>query len=120
MAWMTSNWFMILLLIVIIINITLTIINFMDKPNEEKIQKFKEWLLFAVMEAEKELGGGTGQFKLRYVYDLALKQFPNLTMFISFEQFSSYVDEALDKFRNMLESNKNIRLYVQGTEENKA
>ena len=115
MAWIASNWALILLLVVVIVNVVIAILTFCDKPNDEKIAKFKEWLLFAVMEAEKELGGGTGQLKLRYVYDLALKQFPSLTMFISFEQFSSYVDEALDKFKEMLKSNKSVQAYV-GTE----
>jgi hypothetical protein len=112
MAWIASNWVLILLLVVVVVNVVITILTFCDKPNEEKVAKFKEWLLFAVMEAEKELGSGTGQLKLRYVYDLALKQFPNLTIFISFEQFSTYVDEALDKFKEMIKSNKRVQEYV--------
>ncbi|MFR6482019.1 MAG: hypothetical protein ACLUPD_10785 [Anaerotignum faecicola] len=42
----------------------------------EQREKVKEWLLLAVTEAEKELGSGTGQLKLRYVYDLFLRRFP--------------------------------------------
>lgn len=112
MTWIASNWALILLLVVVIVNVIIAIMTFYNKPNEEKVAKFKEWLLFAVMQAEKELGSGTGQLKLRYVYDLALKQFPNLIMFISFEQFSTYVDEALDKFKAMISTNKFVQEYV--------
>ena len=112
MTWIISNWYLFVILAIVIAQLALTIKLYFNKPTEEKIEKFKEWLLFAVMKAEKELGAGTGQFKLRYVYDLALEQFPSLTLFISFEQFSSYVDEALDKFKAMLSSNKSIQEYV--------
>ena len=39
----------------------------------------KEWLLFAVTEAEKSLGGGTGELKLHVTYDAFIKRFPLLS-----------------------------------------
>lgn len=36
----------------------------------------KEWLLLAVTEAEKALGSGTGQLKLRQTYQMFVKTFP--------------------------------------------
>ena len=62
-------------------------------------------MLYAVTEAERELGGGTGQLKLRKVYDMFLAKFPKLSIFISFDTFSRWVDIALDKMREMIEKN---------------
>jgi hypothetical protein len=67
--------------------------------------KVREWMLYAVTEAERELGGGTGQLKLRKVYDMFLAKFPKLSIFISFDTFSRWVDIALDKMREMIEKN---------------
>jgi hypothetical protein len=71
-----------------------------------------EWLLLAVIKAEKELGDGTGQLKLRFVYDLFIDKFRFISMLISFSQFSKLVDQALDTMRDMLDSNKQIKDYV--------
>lgn len=79
---------------------------------KKRIEILKEWLLLAVIQAEKELGGGTGQIKLRYVYDLFLTKFTWLSKLISFEVFSLMVDEALDKMRDMLNSNVDLQNYV--------
>lgn len=116
MEWIANNWLGIFIAIVFVTDLIIMAKKFSDKPTEEKISKFKEWLLLIVAEAEKELGSGTGQLKLRYVYDKALAQFPVLTMAISFEKFSEYVDEALEKFKNMLQSNEKVQEYVGTTE----
>ena len=71
---------------------------------------------FAVTQAEKELGGGTGQIKLRYVYDMFVVKFPSLVKFISFETFSFMVDEALIKMRHLLQTNEKVEKYVEGNE----
>lgn len=113
--WLANNWFLLVMLVVITTEVVVTLVKFSNKPTEEKIAKFKEWLLLMVAQAEKELGGGTGKLKLRYVYDKALAQFPNLTMALSFDKFSEYVDGALDEFRNMLVSNKQVQEYVGTT-----
>ena len=44
-------------------------------PSDKQLSKVREWLLYAVTKAEKELGGGTGQIKLRYVYDMFVARF---------------------------------------------
>ena len=64
--------------------------------------------------AEKELGGGTGQIKLRYVYDMFVARFAWLARVISFEAFSMMVDEALERMKKMLESNKAMQTLVSG------
>lgn len=85
---------------------------FLNRPTNAQIGQIKEWLLYAVAKAEKELGSGTGQLKLRYVYDMFIARFPYLVKFIGFEAFSGLVDEALDIFREMLQQNKNVNEYV--------
>ena len=73
---------------------------------------FKNWLVWAVSEAEKMLGSGTGQLKLRYVYDSAIARFPIFAKLIPFTMFSHMVDMALETMRKMIEENENIRLSI--------
>lgn len=80
--------------------------------NEEK--SVKEWLLLAVTEAEKALGGGTGKLKLRQTFQAFVSTFPVFSKFISYETFEGWVDEALDDMRHLLETNDNIAGYVKG------
>jgi hypothetical protein len=88
-------------------------IQFSKEPTDKKIQMVKEWLLYAVIQAEKDLGSGTGQIKLRYVWDMFLKTFPALASVVSFEMFSALVDEALEQMRHLLATNKDIEAYVE-------
>jgi hypothetical protein len=85
---------------------------FMNLSKDKQIQMVKNWLLLAVVEAEKALGSGTGQLKLRYVYDLFITRFKYLSLVISFSQFSSLVDEALEIMRNMIANNKQVEQYI--------
>ena len=85
---------------------------FMTLSKDKQIQMVKNWLLLAVVEAEKALGSGTGQLKLRYVYDLFLSKFKFLSLVISFSQFSMLVDEALDIMRDMIANNKQVEQYI--------
>lgn len=89
--------------------------RFVKLPTSEQLQKVREWLLWAVTQAEKELGGGTGQLKLRSVYDLFVARFGWLAKIIPFRVFSALVDDALDEMREMLEQNKAVAAYVEGT-----
>lgn len=91
---------------------------FLNMPTNVQIKQIQEWLLYAVARAEKELGSGTGQLKLRYVYDMFIARFPHLVKFIGFEAFSGLVDEALDIFREMLQQNKDVNKYIGNKEEN--
>ena len=77
-----------------------------------QLEIIQEWLLLAVIKAEKELGSGTGQIKLRYVYDLFISKFKYLSLVISFEQFSLLVDDALVLMRNAISNNKQIENYI--------
>lgn len=88
--------------------------TFITMPRERQIAALKEWLKKAVVMAEKELGSGTGQLKLRAVYEQALNTFPWLYRIVSFEEFSFYVDEALIWMKEQLESNHNIAAFLNG------
>ena len=89
------------------------IYQFIKLEKDKQLEIVKEWLLLAVVEAEKKLGGGTGQIKLRYVYDMFIEKFKFLALMITFEQFSIMVDIALDKMRLMLSSNEKLKDYVE-------
>lgn len=69
---------------------------------------FKNWLVWAVSEAEKMLGSGTGQLKLRYVYDSAVVRFPIVAKLIPFTIFSKMVDAALEIMNDMIANNATI------------
>lgn len=90
------------------------LIGFIALPISKKYTALKEWLKYAVTLAEQELGSGTGQLKLRLVYDWFLEQFKILAAFISFDTFSALVDKALEWLNEQLESNGNIAAFVDG------
>ena len=71
---------------------------FMNLGKEKQIQIIREWLLLAVIKAEKELGDGTGQVKLRYVYDLFLDKFKFASLFITVSN-SSVSNDSYEKLR---------------------
>ena len=72
------------------------------------VNGFKNWLVWAVSEAEAVFGSKTGKLKLRYAYELAVERFPMIAKFIPFTLFGKLVDGALDIMRDMIENNKNI------------
>ncbi len=116
MNWLFENWFLIVIMAAGVCCIGVFIYNFLKKPTQEQINTIKEWLLYACLEAEKELGGGTGQLKLRYVWDLFITRFPAIAKVVSFEMFSGWVDAALEEMRMLLTENKAIREVVKGEE----
>lgn len=85
---------------------------FMTLPIGAQKKKIKEWLLYAVLEAEKDLGSGTGQVKLRYVYDLFTSKFKFVSVILPFETFSRWVDDVLVEMRQMIETNENVKNLV--------
>jgi len=115
MKFITENWFVIVALAAVAGATGYAVYAFVKMPSDKQLNKVREWLLYAVTKAEKELGGGTGQIKLRYVYDMFVARFTWLAKVISFEMFSMMVDEALDKMKSMLEQNKAMQELVNGT-----
>lgn len=77
-------------------------------------QKVRNWLVWAVGKAEQEFGSGTGQLKLRSVYNQFIARFPKLSTFITFKRFSALVDEALDILSDMLKNGKIANIIEKG------
>lgn len=117
MEWIIENWYLILAFIAVGAAAGIAIYRFAKLPTDAQLAKVKEWLLYAVTMAEKELGGGTGKIKLRKVYDMFLLKFPWLAQVISFETFSMLVDEALEEMRKLLHQNEAINAFVENKNE---
>ena len=81
------------------------------------VSAFRNWLVYAVTEAEAKFGGKTGKLKLRYVYDLAVEAFPVIAKTLPFSFFSWAVDSALLIMRGMLEDNRQIADIVNKKED---
>lgn len=114
MEYIIENWFMIMAAVAVIAVAVLAVYRFFKMPTKDQLDNLRQWLLGAVTEAEKELGGGTGRLKLRQVYDLFVARFPWLAKVISFTTFSDMVDDALVEMRELLEKNEAVQAYVAG------
>lgn len=117
MEFIVNNWYMILAAVVLLASAIYIVVKFFRQPSGEQVRKVKQWLLIAVIEAEKQFGGGTGTVKLRKVYDLFVARWPWMAKIVPFELFSTWVDEALAEMRELLEKNLAVAAYVYGTEE---
>lgn len=76
--------------------------------------KVREWLKYAVSEAERLLGEKTGQLKLRFVYDWFCEKFSVIAAIVPFKVFSAWVDVALETMRKWLETGNAIGDYILG------
>ena len=99
--WITNNWAVIVGLIALAVAIGIAIRTFIKLPTSAQKEKVRKCLLAWVIQAERELGGGTGKVKLSTVYGTFVTAFPILKNFISFETFSEWVDDALDEMRKL-------------------
>lgn len=82
--------------------------KFVKMSREERTKTIMAWLLQAVIAAEKEFGGKTGELKLSYVYDKFCERFPDFAKAIPFSVFQTYVDDALEQMRSLIETNEAI------------
>lgn len=114
MEMMLNNWYVWLALACVVIMAALILYRFFKLPTAEQLDNVREWLLFAVTQAEAELGSGTGRLKLRLVYDQFLTRFPALALMVSFQTFSEMVDDALVEMRKMLAENEIVAALVIG------
>lgn len=108
MNWIINNWSLLVVIAAALGVVYFYVKKFAKLPTEEQIEKVKEWLLWAVLQAEAEFGGGTGQLKLHYVYDMFVQRFPAIAQAITFDMFSKLVDEVLIRMRKILETNLDI------------
>lgn len=114
MNWLIDNWYLLVGGVALIVAAGFAVYKFVGLPTKEQVIKIKEWLKYAVTMAEKELGGKTGQLKLRMVYDMFVSKFPSVAKLISFDTFASWVDDALEWMNKQLEANKAIETVVNG------
>lgn len=112
LEYLLNNWYIWMAILCVTALVVIGIISFIRLPKSEQLGKIKEWLLWAVTNAEKELGSGTGELKLSMVYDMFIGRFPAFAKNFSFETFSLLVDEALETMRELLENNENINKFV--------
>ena len=112
MSFITENFLAIIVTVGVVFAAGFYIVEFWKKTKDAQISNVKEWLLYAVTLAEKELGGGTGELKLRYVYDMFVAKFVWLGKIISFDMFSEMVDEVLERMNHLLATNVAIEEFV--------
>ena len=117
MDFIVENFSIIMTIAVVLAVAVVGVVRFYKSGTEKQLTKVREWLLYAVSLAEKELGGGTGKLKLRYVYDMFVVKFPWLAKVISFERFSTIVDESLEEMNKMLATNDAVANFVVGVKE---
>ena len=82
-----------------------------------KVKTVKQWLKYAVAEAEQYFGSKTGKLKLQYVYNCFAERFKVISSFVTFGVFSKWVDTALETLNGWLETNDNIAAIIENTEE---
>jgi len=117
MEYIIENWHIAVGMMALGAAVALAFSRFWKMPSAEQLEKVQNWLLLAVSEAEKELGGGTGELKLRKVYDKFLGKFPWLAKVISFKRFMGMVRKALEEMETMLSENRAAKAYVEGSAE---
>lgn len=116
MTWLIENWMVVFGLAVAVIIAVLVVYRFFGLPTEKQVEKIKEWLIWACIEAERALQSGTGQLKLRGVYNMfcSVPTFTWVAKIISFELFSEWVSDALATAKEMMINNKALAEYVYG------
>jgi hypothetical protein len=76
-------------------------------------ERIKEWLVWACAKAEESLGAGTGELKLRLVYDMFICQFPLVSKIIPFSVFVKWTEMALEKFEDWLTNNEKENSFLK-------
>lgn len=117
MDFIVENWYVIVALLAAVAVAAVLAVRFFKMPTAKQLATVKEWLLYATTLAEKELGGGTGKLKLRYVYDMFVTKFPWVAKVLSFDSFSDMVDESLGSMNDLLSKNAAVQLFVNGPAE---
>lgn len=102
MEFIINNWYIILAPIAMGAVGGVLAYKFFNQPSSKQVTRVKKWLLVAVQEAEERFGAGTGQTKLRWVYDVFTAKYPVMAKLVPFETFSGWVDEALDTVEEWL------------------
>ena len=113
MMFLVENWELILSAVAVIVVVVGSVITFFLRPSSSQMKKVKEWLLYAVISAEREIGSNNGEIKLRKIYDFFVDRFPWLALVISFEKYKKLVDEALVRMKEMLKESESAKEYIE-------
>ena len=116
MNWLVGNWYLFVVIFAVVGVFGLLFTAFLGQPTKKQKEKIKEWLIWACIEAERGLQSGTGQLKLREVWNLfcAVPAFGWVARIIAFDTFSGWVTEALATVKRMLVENPRLASYVYG------
>ena len=109
-----DNWYLLITAGTMVLMTILVALNLAKLPRKKQIEKAKEWLLWAVIAAEKELGSGTGALKLRKVYDMFVQRFPMIAVAVSFDTFEQWVDAALAEMQRLIADEQAISNFLEG------
>lgn len=114
MKWIIENWFLVVAIAAALGVSIAAAYYFFGLPTEKQKEKVKEWLIWACIEAERALQSGTGQLKLRQVYDMfcAVPAFTWVARVVTFEMFSKWVSDALVTAKKMIANNPTLAEYV--------
>ena len=93
---------------IIMTGLVVALYQFFSYEKTKQLNLIRQWLLYAVAVAEEQFGSETGALKLRFVYDLFVTRFPKIKVFISFEYFSTLVDDALVELIELIDNNSKI------------
>jgi len=113
MIFLMENWYLFIGIAGVAVFIGFVIGRFLKLPKATQIATVKEWLLYVCIEAEKQFASGTGQIKLRWVFDKFVGRFPVIAQAISFGTFTVWVGEVLLEMNGILTMNKAVRDMVE-------
>lgn len=83
------------------------------KLSEDNMSTVRNWLWYAIFQAEMTYGGKTGEVKLQSVYNKFVMVFPKLAKKINFNTFSNLVDEILENVNTVINDNEAVQKILQ-------
>lgn len=110
-----ENWVIFVIALVMVLFTVYVVLRFLKLTPQQQLEKVKTALLYMVTEAERELKSKTGRVKRSMVWEWLVERFPIITLFITEEKYDELLDQALEEFRKMLESNASLYDYVYNT-----
>lgn len=110
-----ENWLIFVIALILVLITVYAVLRFLKLTPKQQLDKVKTALLYMVTEAEKELKSKTGRVKRSMVWEWLVERFPIITLFITEEKYDELLDQALEEFKKMLESNDSLYDYVYNT-----
>lgn len=110
-----ENWLLFVIALILVMLTVYAVLKFLKLTPKQQLNKVKAALLYMVTEAERELKSETGRVKRSMVWEWLIERFPVVTLFITEEKYDELLDQALEEFRKMLETNTSLYDYVYDT-----